>query len=309
MRLGVTGVVLQRRFFMMGLGVAGLTMAVSRAGAQETAGSVPMERTTLHSLKATSNGRTYNLYVKTPPGYGDPANKGRRYPVIYLTDGDYTFQVASGVTRLTHNAGKMDHVILVGLPNAVGEDGMAARRRDLTPWVNSAMPGPNGGGKAFAEFITSQAFALVDATYRTDPAQRTFVGQSYGGLLGLWIALAMPGHFSSYLLTSPSIWYAPKGLQQIEANYASRNKDMKARIFMATGGFETVKSGSGDPRYNKENDMVADQAAMAKRLRARAYPGLQVRDMVIPGTIHETTFPIGFTYGMQWLYGVGALRG
>lgn len=300
--------IVDRRFFVAGLGLAGLATAVSHAGAQETASPVPMERTSLHTLKAVSNGSTYNLYVKTPPGYHDPANKGRRYPVVYLTDGDYTFQVASGVTRLTHNAGKMEHVILVGLPNAVGEDGMAARRRDLTPWVNSAMPGPNGGGKAFADFITSQVFALVDATYRTDPAQRTFVGQSYGGLLGLWIALAMPGHFSSYLLTSPSIWYAPEGLQQIEADYASRNKDMKARIFMATGGFETVKPGSGDPRYNKETDMVADQTAMAKRLRARAFPGLQVRDMVIPGTIHETTFPIGFTYGMQWLYGVGALR-
>lgn len=271
--------------------------------AQQAAPPLPLERSAVHTLTAKSNGRTYDVYVKLPPKYDTPENAGRRYPVIYLTDGDYTFQVASGVTRLPHNAGKMEQAILVGLPNAKGEDGMAARRRDLTPWVNTAMPGPNGGGKEFVEFITGQVLPLIDATYRSDPARRTYVGQSYGGLLGLWILFSQPQHFSSYLLTSPSIWYAEKALMALEADYAKTHKELKARLFMATGSYEGVKKGAASRRYNNETDMVGDQQKMAKWLRGRGYKGFQVQDMVIPSTIHETTFPIGFVYGLQWLYG------
>lgn len=268
---------------------------------------VAMERSALHTLTADANGRTYNLYVKLPPGYADAANKDRRYPVIYLTDGDYTFQVASGVTRLAHNAKKMRHAILVGLPTALGEDGMVSRRRDLTPWVNEAMPGPNGGGKAYVDFIKDQVLPLIDSSYRTEPTQRTFVGQSYGGLLGLWVLFTEPQLFSSYLLTSPSIWYAPRALADLAEASAGDPRYRTIRLFMATGGFETVKKGGGDPRYNQQNDMVADQTAMAARLRRLHKNGMAVHDLVVPGTIHETTFPIGFTYGMQWLYGEGTL--
>lgn len=277
--------------------------------AQQVAPPLPLERSAVHTLRATSTGRTYDIYVKLPPNYGAPENAGRRYPVIYLTDGDYTFQVASGVTRLPHNAGKLEQAILVGLPNAKGEDGMAARRRDLTPWENPAMPGPNGGGRAYVEFITGQVLPLIDATYRSDPARRTFVGQSYGGLLGLWILFSQPQHFSSYLLTSPSIWYAEKALMALEANYAKNHKELKARLFMATGAFEGVKKGTPSPRYNKETDMVGDQQKMARWLRGRGYKGFLVQDMVIPATIHETTFPIGLVYGLQWLYGQDQLDG
>lgn len=275
-----------------------LTMPAVRA--QEALPAYQVERTSVHTVTSGQSGRTYELYVKLPPGYADPKNAGRRYGVLYLTDGDYTFQVASGITRLAHNLKRLEEFILVGLPTAKGEDGMNSRRRDLTPWTDPDLSGVSGGAPAYLDFLVTQAMPLVEKTYRIDPARRTLVGQSYGGLFGLWVLFTQPQHFSSYILTSPSIWFKEYALRALEADYARTHKDLKAKVYMTTGSFEAAKP--GDKRYNQSRDMVADQQDMARRLRARKYPGLQVTSEVSPGTYHETTFPVGLIQGLQWLY-------
>lgn len=279
---------------------AALFLCMPAVQAQEDLPAYQVERTSVHTLTSVQNGRTYDLYVKLPPGYADPKNAGRRYGVLYLTDGDYTFQVASGITRLAHNLKRLEEFILVGLPTAKGENGMDSRRRDLTPWVDTDLAGLSGGAPAYLDFLVKQAMPLVERTYRVDPTRRTLVGQSYGGLFGLWVLFTQPQHFSSYILTSPSIWYKDYALRALEAVYAKQHNDLKARVYMATGSFEAAKP--GDSRYNKNRDMVADQQDMAKRLRGRKFPGLQVKSEVSQGTYHETTFPVGLIQGLQWLY-------
>lgn len=279
---------------------AALFLTMPAVHAQEALPTYQVERTSVHTVTSGQSGRTYELYVKLPPGYADPKNAGRRYGVLYLTDGDYTFQVASGITRLAHNLKRLEEFILVGLPTAKGEDGMNSRRRDLTPWTDPDLSGVSGGAPAYLDFLVKQAMPLVEKTYRIDPARRTLVGQSYGGLFGLWVLFTQPQHFSSYILTSPSIWFKEYALRALEADYARTHKDLKAKVYMTTGSFEAAKP--GDKRYNQSRDMVADQQDMAKRLRARKYPGLQVTSEVSPGTYHETTFPVGLIQGLQWLY-------
>jgi len=291
-----------RRMRFVCLLAACLLFTIVSARAQETAPAYQVERTSVHTVNSTKNGRTYDLYVKLPPGYADPKNADKRYAVLYLTDGDYTFQVASGITRLAHNLKRLEEFILVGLPNAKGENGMDARRRDLTPWVDDRTDGGRlgGGAPAYLDFLIKDAMPLVEKTYRIDATRRTLVGQSYGGLFGLWVLFTQPQHFSSYILTSPSIWYKEHALWGMEADYAKSHKDLKAKLYMATGSFEAARP--GDKRYNRESDMVANQQEMAKRLRARKYPGFQVVSEVSQGTYHETTFPVGLIQGLQWLY-------
>jgi hypothetical protein len=64
------------------------------AQADDTAFAVPGSM--VHTLPPSAQGRVYQIYVKTPFGYDAPENAGRVWPVIYLNDGPYTFQVASG---------------------------------------------------------------------------------------------------------------------------------------------------------------------------------------------------------------------
>jgi len=241
-------------------------------------------------------GRRYEAYVKTPPGYDAPQNRNRTYPVLYMTDGAYTFQVASGVTMVPFNHDRLKEFILVGISNAVGEDPGKARTRDLTPW---SVPkyGTTGGAAPYLNFIKSELMPTVEGRFRIDPHDRVLSGQSFGGLFGLWVLFNDPGLFNSYILTSPSIWYDHHALFASEADYSRTHKDLKAKLYLTVGQMETP----GECSFCTAN-MVGDVKTMADRLRSRKYPGLELKSEVIPGTYHETTFPVGLIKGSQWLF-------
>lgn len=241
-------------------------------------------------------GRRYEAYVKTPPGYDAPENRNRTYPVLYMTDGAYTFQVASGVTMVPFNHDRLQQFILVGISNAVNEDPAIARRRDLTPWPMEKY-GPSGQAAQYLSFLKNELIPVIESRYRIDSHRRVLSGQSLGGSFGLWVAFNEPGLFGSYILTSPSIWWAKHALLGVEADYARGHKDLKAKIYLAAGQMEQP----GECSFCTAN-MVGDMRDMAERLRSRKYPGLELKSEVIAGSYHETTFPIGLTKGLQWLF-------
>lgn len=283
-----------------GLAFAGLkgldASAKPAARPAVTSGALPafeVERSAVHTIASKGLGRTYQIYVKLPPSYAEEPN--RRYPVLYLTDGPYTFQVASGVTRVPYNHQRLEEAILVGISYGSGEDPADSRRRDMTPWPDRKAPESSGGAAAYLAFFKDEVMPLIEDRYRADAERRVLVGQSYGALFGAWVALNEPQLFSAYVLSSPSLWYAKRAMFKAEADYAKSNQDLKARIFMATGEKERA-SGPG------EADMVADQAAFAQAMNDRGYPGLELRSEVIAGSYHETTFPTALTHALQWLY-------
>ncbi|NQE60368.1 alpha/beta hydrolase [Caulobacter sp. RHG1] len=258
-----------------------------------------IENSAVIPIRAKASGRDYEIFVKTPPGYDKPQNAGRRYPVIYLTDGPYTFQVASGISRVPFSQGLFDEFVIVGLSWAKGDPPADSRRRDLTPWRDPEIKGETGGGPAHFAFLKDEVMPLVERRYRLDPAQRTLAGQSYGAIFGLWVLFHAPETFQNYILTSPSIWYADRQALKDEADYAAAHKDLKATLYMATGSREHPGAG-GCPGC--EHDMVADQALLATSLKSRNYPGLRVRTSLVEDGFHETTFPVGLMRGMQGLY-------
>lgn len=276
---------------------AGLTAVETPGVSQDTPFTI--ENSAVVPIRAKASGRDYEIFVKTPPGYDKPQNAGRRYPVIYLTDGPYTFQVASGISRVPFSQGLFDEFVIVGLSWAKGDPPADSRRRDLTPWRDPRIKGETGGGPAHFAFLKDEVMPLVEGRYRLDPAQRTLAGQSYGAIFGLWVLFHAPETFQNYILTSPSIWYAGKQALKDEAAYAAGHKDLQATLYMATGSREHPGAG-GCPGC--DHDMVADQALLAKTLKSRNYPGLRVRTSLVEDGFHETTFPVGLMRGMQGLY-------
>lgn len=255
-----------------------------------------IEHSTVVPIESKLLGRRYEAYVKTPPGYDAPENRSRTYPVLYMTDGAYTFQVASAITMVPFNHNRLKQFIIVGISNTVNEDPAAARRRDLTPWVMEKY-GQTGESAKYLEFLKRELIPTVENKYRIDPDRRVLSGQSLGGSFGLWVAFTEPSLFGSYVLTSPSIWWAKHALLDVEANYARNHKDLKAKIFLAVGQMERP----GECQTCTA-DMAGGVETIAQRLRSRKYPSLQLKSEVTAGTYHETTFPIGLTKGLQWLF-------
>jgi predicted alpha/beta superfamily hydrolase len=258
-----------------------------------------IENSYVHALVDPVSKRTYDLYIKLPPGYNLPANANKRYPVVYLNDGPYTFQVASGVTRVPFSHAFFKEFILVGIGYAHDEDPMVSRRRDMTPTVDASKESVTGGARAYLDFIKQQAIPYVDRTWRTDPTERTLSGQSYGALFGLWVALTEPDAFRHYILSSTSIWYDKHVLYRTEAAYASSHHDLKADLYFAVGGMERPGICSDEPPCE---DMVGDQLQMVKLLQAHHYPNLRIKARVVEGAYHYTAYPVALTWALQDLF-------
>lgn len=239
--------------------------------------------------------RTYELFVRLPPGYADAENAARAYPVVYLNDAHSTFQIAAGVTGSPMRHGGFEPMIIVGVSYAEGDVGAASRNRDLTPTPNSKSDAVTGGARDYLTFMRDEVIPLVETTYRADPARRVLAGQSYGGLFGAYALLEEPGLFADYILTSPSLWYEDGVMFRLEAAAAKAGKRLKGRVYFAIGDTETPSVNGGG------NDMVGDQKRFAEILRSRGYQELVVRDTVVEGGTHLTTFPIGLLRGLMWL--------
>lgn len=246
--------------------------------------------------EASAGDRVYRLFVSTPPGYSNPENSARKYPVVYLNDGELFFSAAAGAPLLSYYNGVIEEAILVGVSYAVGEDPIASRQRDYTPVRDDAISPKTGGAKEYLDTLRTAIIPAIERDYRTDPARRILAGHSFGAVFGLYALFSEPALFSDYILVSPSLWYADHALAGIEARYAASHGDLKAHVYLAVGDLEGPVGGL------KAIDMVNDEVAFAARLRSRNYQGLILRDEVLgPGVNHSTAFAHAYLRALEWI--------
>ncbi len=153
---------------------------------------------------------THTLLVLLPPGYAEDQN--RRYPVLYLHDGQNVFDKATSVGeewRVDETATAMIErreiapLIIVGIYNT-GEH----RIDEYTP---TADPEKKHGGKAdqYARMLIEEIKPFIDREYRTHPdaANTGLGGSSLGGLLTIHLGIRHPNVFSRLAALSPSVWW------------------------------------------------------------------------------------------------------
>lgn len=251
---------------------------------------VPLsEQFTLHS---TTLGRSYAISVRLPPGYNEPRNLMRRYPLVVFNDSPYSFPLITGVAHLPMGAGQLEELILVGIGYAQGM-GSRSRILDYTPTVNPANPEKTGGAQAYVEFMAHELLPTLEKRYRANPARRALAGHSYGGLFAAYVLLTRPELFQHYIVSSPSLWFHQNVMWKVERISAASHRDLKASVYMGIGSLERPPRGS---RY----DMVADVKTFESALRSRHYPGLDLRVKVFEGATHETVVPSVMLNGLLW---------
>jgi len=241
--------------------------------------------------------RGYQVFVSLPASYGKEPN--RRYPVLFVTDANYAFPIIREISRrLNVEHAQIADFILVGLSYAKGEDGTLSRDRDYTPTPNGPPDTPAGAvqgqGLAYQAYLRDRVMPFIAQRYRTDPRRAVFLGHSYGALLGAQILFTDPGMFSGYILGSPSFWYDKHHVFSMEAMYAAGHRDLPAKVYMYVGEYETN-------RFNRTNDLVADNRELEGRLKKRKYPSLVLKSDVLNDEDHVSVAPRGFTHGLKYL--------
>lgn len=267
-----------------------------------------LPNTEVRDITSGPLGRTYQLFISLPPSYEERVTHS--FPVLFVTDASYAFPLVRNIGLMVGDRGKgLEEFVLVGLSYAKGETGQYSRRRDYTSTPNSedtvsdmpdGRPAIHGEAEAYRRFIADEVFPLVAESYRVDMNRKIFAGHSYGGLLGAHMLLTEPTMFQRYILSSPSLWFDNKVMLARERAYAAAHTDMRADVFLAIGGFETVKPSSGNKRYHRNNDMVRDLRTFEAQLRSRRYPNLRVEAAVIDDEDHLTVYPAAITRGLMW---------
>jgi enterochelin esterase-like enzyme len=158
-------------------------------------------------------GNTRSIRVFLPPGYTDPANKDRKYPVLYMFDGQNLFDACTAydhiheweidetITRLVHE-GRIEPVIVVGIDNAKEQ-----RASEYLPWRDTIqqpfMDEPNG--KMLPSFMFQEVMPAIAKKFRIaeKPEMTAIGGSSYGGVAALYVALSAPAIFSKVIVESP----------------------------------------------------------------------------------------------------------
>jgi uncharacterized protein len=171
--------------------LAGGDMAAAGQGKHVPLNHLPAIAGDYFALPSSATGLTYHIYMRYPQGYADDPSK--RYPIVYLLDGDSAFPLLAAQHLFLTIDDKLPEAIVVGI--AYGGFAPEVNKRDVDF-------GPRA--EAFHRFLEDELFPRVEGRARADPGRRVLVGQSYGGSFVLWSALNRPDAFWGRIASNPS---------------------------------------------------------------------------------------------------------
>jgi hypothetical protein len=242
----------------------------------------------VRAMKSTSTGRSYDLYIHTPADFAQ--NKGKKYPVLYLLDGQWDFKLLDSVVGGLVYDRFMPDIVIVGITYSGDHpDYGALRAMDYTPSPQRDEQGNarGGDGPKFLQFLRSELIPFMETNYRGDPARRILGGHSLGGLFTLHAMFTDPSLFWGYLCGSPAIPWDQDSVVKQEAAFAAKRKDLPVRLFLAVGGAE---------------ELVTPGVSFMKTLSARRYDGLHWDARVIEGERHSGVKPEFYNRGLRFLF-------
>jgi enterochelin esterase-like enzyme len=277
----------------------------TESNASEPAGSVIRAQSAtgdlrLHEFRSRIFRNTRWLRVWLPPGYDDAENAGRRYPVLYLNDGQNLFEGATafnGVEWQVDETGDrliredvVPPMIFVGMDN-MGRDRIREYmpHRSLHPMILRVQ------GTRYPAFLFKEVIPFIARNYRvaSEPENTGLGGSSLGALIALYTAAVRPGVIGRLLLESPSLWASNRQLIRQSRGV----KRWPERVYLATG---TAEAG----RRDKDQSMVDDVRELAGILRRAGLDDTRLRLFVDEGAVHnEAAWARRFPEALAFLFG------
>ncbi len=240
------------------------------------------------------------LRVWLPPGYDDGENLGRRYPVLYLNDGQNLFEAATSYAGVEWQVdetadrlireGAVPPMIIVGMDNA-GKD----RIREYMPHRSMHPMMLRVQGQRYPDFLMKEVMPFVERSYRiaSGPENTGLGGSSLGGLIALYTAMVRPGAIGRLLLESPSLWASHR--QAIKESRSVRI--WPERTYLGVG---TAEAGSAE----QSRTVTDDVRELAGILRRAVLSEKRLRLVIEDGAGHnEGAWAERFPEALRFLFG------
>ena len=256
-------------------------------------------------MRSAETGNRYRIFVSVPT----TPTPATGYPVLYVLDGNAAFPVAAFLARSAANRQVVTRqipplVIGIGYPGEKDFD-VEARQRDYTIGMNKASAShKDGGAEHFLDFIEKELKPMIAARYPVNSKRQALFGHSFGGLFVLHTLFTRPASFSTYLASSPSIWWRDKLVLRDFPRLMEPGNALRSRLQISVGSLEDQpRKGHYSPELMAmlaKRPMVSEARDLAARLKA--LPGW--RDSVVyhelDGEDHGPAWLPAMTRGMQY---------
>jgi metallo-beta-lactamase class B len=253
----------------------------------------PQVRVLAENFDMPQLGRQRRVWLYLPADYA--RHPQRRYPVLYLHDGQNVFDEATSFSgewgvdealdRL-HAAGQdAGGAIVVAVDN-----GGEFRADEYIPWPNTGLK-KGGQGSAYVDFLAQTLKPYIDSHYRTRPeaAHTGVAGSSLGGLISLYAALRYPQVFGRIGLFSPAFWVCNDSLKRY---FASHPAAPGTKFYFVCGPKESPS-------------MLPQMVGWRDALRAGGVPAANLHlQAPADGEHREWFWQREFPAAYQWLFGV-----
>jgi enterochelin esterase-like enzyme len=253
-----------------------------------------------HTLSSHWFGNTRQLRVWLPPGYTSAENQGRRYPVLYLNDGQNLFDPATAFAGVDWRVGEslirligesaVPPMIVVGIDNATVE-----RIREFLPYRALYPPVPKPLGKRYPDFLIHEIMPFIERTYCVAKGAKNtgLGGSSLGALIALYTVISRPGVFGRLLLESPSLFVSNRQLLKDSRAVVS----WPQRIFLGVGTQESRQR-------DRDQRIVDDVRSLAHTLHLAGLRERRLRLEIQEGASHcEAAWAERFPRAATFLFG------
>jgi len=234
-----------------------------------------------------------DVLVYLPPSYATAT--WRRYPVLYLQDGQNVFDAATsyaGEWGADETAGMLAgrglEAILVAIPNA-GKD----RADEYSPFpLRPPSSRRNTQADAYLDYLLTVVKPAVDTSFRTDSTREGsgIAGSSLGGLIALYACLERPTAFGFCAALSPALWPGRGRIFEI-ARGRREKQDPRPRVYLDAGQNEAGER------------FVTQVRRMRDLLRDEGYDVAYVEDM--QGQHNEESWRRRFPAVLTWFLDPG----
>ena len=234
---------------------------------------------------------------------------GRRYPVLYMHDGQNLFDAATSFAgewqvdeTLAALAPEGLELIVVGIPN-IGD----RRFHEYIPFPAPDLPDVQGD--AYVTFIADTLKPVIDRDFRTLPgaASTGVAGSSLGGLISLYALFGRPDAFGLAGAFSPALRWGQRGIFP----FVQQAPFAQGKIYMDVGTAEGVGLVEGGASQQSFADQYVNQVRkMNVTLLKKGYrEGRDLRYVEEKGGIHhESAWARRLPDALRFLLG-GAARG
>lgn len=245
--------------------------------------TIANEPNLLQSLTVSSDHMKQSRHVTVflPKSY---FQANRRYPVLYLTDGDIQGPHTHGTLDFLSKFDFVPEMIVVGITNPP-----ESRQRELTLSNGNSDESSEdeaGSSEQFLNFVEHELIPFIKTKYRTLDYQ-ALSGTSHGGQFSINAWVNRPGLFDGVIAISPSLYWNDNQLI-LKASRVLEKQMLPGRLYLSVANEPEIMTSAFD-------DFVT-------LIQSHPTTGRHVKSAIFNNETHDSTTLVAQYNGIKFLF-------